>query len=190
MKIPGDISGYYYMVLILAGIFIIICIFRIRHMLLDLHRKRRGLHQFFTCHGKERWGPPIRVKEWQHNAIRHLIAQRDTLENDTWQMKNRRNNLAEMEQVESEKLSKLEASGLNTKADDEMQESMFISFEISRSRAKLEDLRSRIQQKDTIIHSMEQAKLQVNKCLKSYSEGENPRLPVINLIRGLFFDLR
>jgi len=189
MKISGALSGYYFMVLILAGIFIIICIFLIRHMVLDFRRKRRGLHQFFTCHGKERWGPQIKVKEWQRTAIRHLIAQRDTLDNDTWQMKNRRNNLAEMEQVESKKLSALETSRPNSKVDADIQKSMFNDFEITRSRAKLEDLRNRIQQKDTLIRSMEQARQRVNKCLKAYSKGENPRLPVLNYIRGLFFDL-
>jgi hypothetical protein len=45
------------------------------------------------------------VKEWQRNAIRHLIAQRDTLDNDIWQMNNRRNNLAEMEQEAQKKHS-------------------------------------------------------------------------------------
>lgn len=92
------------MITILAGIVIIVCIFRARHMLLDIHRTRLSLHPFFTFHGIERWGPPARVKGWQRNAIRHLIAQRETLDNDIWQMKNRRNNLAEMEEEEKKSI--------------------------------------------------------------------------------------
>jgi hypothetical protein len=190
MILPGVLTGYYYLIPILAGIFIILCIFRIRHMFLDIHRTRQGLQQFFTCHGKERWGPPARVKDWQHNAIRHLIAQRETLENDTWQMKNRRNNLAEMEQEEQKKLSELGIAEQKAQAADDKEKSLFIEFEISRNKAKTEDLRNRIQEKDIIIRSMEQALQRANKCLKSYSGGKNPRLPVSRYILGLFFDLR
>jgi hypothetical protein len=159
-------------------------------MLLDIHRKRLGLIQFFTCHGKERWGPRARVKEWQRNAIRYLLAQRDTLDNDLWQMNNRRNNLAEMEQEEQKKRSELELSGISAKTLEDPDKSLFIEFEITLNMTKIEDLRHRIQQKDSGIHSMELARDHVKKCLTSYSKGENPRLPVIRYIRGLFFDLR
>jgi hypothetical protein len=188
MTIQGYPVGYY-MILVLSGIVIII-FFRVRHMVLDIHRARRGLQQFFTCHGKERWGPPVRVKEWQRNAIHHLIAQRETLDNDIWQKKNRRNNLAEMEKEEQNRLSELLISEINTKAGDDMEKSRFIEFEIARSKVKIEELKKNIQEKDESIHSMELAKQLVNTCLKSYSKGKNPRLPVQKYIRGLFFDLR
>jgi len=42
--------------------------------------------------------------EWQRNTIPHLIAQRETLDNDIWQMTNRRNNLAEMEEEEKKSI--------------------------------------------------------------------------------------
>jgi hypothetical protein len=177
------------MILILPWI-VIIGFFRARHILLDIHRARRGLQQFFTCHGKERWGPPVKVKEWQRNAIHHLIAQRETLDNDIWQMKNRRNNLAEMEKEEENRLSELIISEINSKAGDEEDKSRFIEFEIARCRVKIGELQKRIHQKDMNIHSMELAKQLVNTCLKSYSRGKNPRLPVLKYIRGLFFDLR
>lgn len=189
MIIQGDFAGYYYLVPVLAGI-LIIGILRVRHMVLDHHRDRRGLHRFFTCHGKERWGPPVRVKEWQHNAIRHLIAQRETLDNDIWDLKNRRNNLAEMEKEEQKKLSDLKISQITPREARDLDKSLFIEFEISRCLAKIGDLRNRLQQKDTMISSMEQAQKLVNTCLRSYIKGENPRLPVQKYLRGLFFDLR
>jgi len=189
MIVEGDLAGYYYLVPALAGI-LIIGILRVRHMVLDHHRNRRGLRQFFTCHGKERWGPPVRVKEWQHNAIRHLISQRETLDNDIWQLKNRRNNLAEMEKEEQKKLSDLTISQIKSREAKDLDKSLFIEFEISRNLAKIGDLRNRLQQKDRIISSMEQAKQLANICLRSYIKGENPRLPVQKYLRGLFFDLR
>jgi predicted RNase H-like nuclease (RuvC/YqgF family) len=190
MTTPGEIKGFLYPILVLVGILVVISSFRIRHVVLDLHRSRRGLQQFFTCHGKERWGPPIRVNEWRRNAIRHLIARRETLENDLWQMKNRWNNLVEMEREEQKKFSELEIAELNSKAAGDVEKSRFIAFEISRNMIKTEDLRKRITEKEVRIRSMENALQRVNKCLKSYMKGENPRLPVIRYIRGLFFDLR
>jgi predicted RNase H-like nuclease (RuvC/YqgF family) len=129
------------------------------------------------------------VKEWQRNAIRHLIAQRDTLDNDIWQMNNRRNNLAEMEQEAQKKLSELELSGISTRTLEDTEKSLFIEFEITLNKTKIEDLRRRLEQKDASIQSMEQARNQVKRCLTSYSKGENPRLPVMRYIRGLFFYL-
>ena len=81
-------------------------------------------------------------------------------------------------------------SEINSKAGDDMEKSRFIEFEIARCKVKIEELKKRIRQKDSNIHSMEIAKQQVNTCLKSYSKGKNPRLPVQKYIRGLFFDLR
>jgi|GEM_PF-3893571 len=188
MIVQGDLTGSYYTILML-GVIVIIML-RIRHMLLDIHRTRLGLLRFLTCHGKERWGPRARVKEWQRNVIRHLIAQRDTLDNDIWLMKNRRNNLEELKKEEQKKLSELELSEINARTLDDTDKFLFIKFEITLNKAKIEDLRNRIQQKDTSIHSMEQARDRAKKCLASYSKGENPRLPVIRYIRGLFFDLR
>jgi hypothetical protein len=190
MTTPEEIKGYFYPILVLGGVLIVLCSFRIRHVVLDLHRGRRGLQQFFTCHGKERWGPPVRVNEWRRNAIRHLIAQRETLNNDLWQMKNRRNNLVEMEQEEQKKFSDLGITEQNSKEAGDIEKSRFIGFEISRNRIKTADLRNRIQEKEAIIRSMENALQNVNNCLKSYTKGENPRLPVMRYIRGLFFDLR
>ncbi|MEI7432940.1 MAG: hypothetical protein WCJ93_01675 [Methanomicrobiales archaeon] len=190
MIIPVDFKDYYYPILLLAGILLFLCIFRIRHMLLDIHRGRRGLQQFLTCHGKERWGPPVRVKEWRRNAIRHLIAQRETLDNDIWQIKNRRNNLAEMEREERRKLSELNRARKNAKMAGNTDQSLFIGFEISRNNAKTEDLNKRILDKEVTIHSMEQALKHADGCLTSYMKEENPRLPVMRYIRGLFFDLR
>jgi hypothetical protein len=190
MIIPGDFKGYYYPLLVLAGILILLCIFRIRHMMLHIHRFNRGLQQFFTCHGKEWWGPPVRVKEWRRNATRHLIAQRETLDNDIWQIKNRRNNLAEMEREEQAKLSELNRAGQSAKKAGDNDQSLFIEFEISRNKANTEDLKIRIQEKEVIIRSMGQAMKRADGCLKSYMKEENPRLPVMRYIRGLFFDLR
>ena len=185
----GYLTGYYFIIPVMAVI-VITGIFRIRHMVLDLHRTRRGLQQFFTCHGNERWGPPLRVKEWQRNAVRHLIAQHETLDNDIWQLKNRRNNLSEMEKEEQKRLSELILSELNSRAAEDLEKSLFLDFEISRSRAKIEDVRKRIREKDTVVLSMEKVKLEVTMCLKAYIRGGNPRLPVKKYIRGLFFDLR
>ncbi len=180
---------YYYIVLpVLAGI-LILCIIRIRHMMHDFHRNRNGLCQFFTCHGRERWGPPLKVKEWQRNAIRHLIAQRETLDNDMWQMENRRNNLAEMEREEQKKVTELGLLALQSKMSADSVKSQFIDFELNRNKAKIEELRNRIRQKDTVIRSMDHARRHVTECLVSYGRGENPRLPVLGYIRGLFFDL-
>ena len=180
--------NYYLALPVLTGIFIF-CITRIRHMMHDFHRNRRGLCQFFTCHGKERWGPPLKVKEWQRNAIRHLVAQRETLDNEMWQMENRRNNLAEMEREELKKVTELELLALQSKMSADSAKSQFINFELTRNNAKIEDLRNRIRQKDTVIRSMDHARRHVTECLVSYGRGENPRLPVSDYIRGLFFDL-
>jgi hypothetical protein len=185
---PGDLSGYF-LILSFAGI-IIISLFRTRHILWDLRRMKHGLSLFVTCHGKERWGPPARVKEWRRNAVRHLIAQRESLENDLWQLRNRRNNLAEMCREEQKKLSALKIAELNAKETGDLVQFRFIEFEISRNKVKFKELKDRILQKDTLIHSMEEARYRVNSCLLSYSKGENPRLPVPEYIRGLFFDLR
>jgi histidinol-phosphate/aromatic aminotransferase/cobyric acid decarboxylase-like protein len=190
MTIPGEIKGYLYPILVLAGILIVISSFRIRHMVLDLHRSRRGLQQFFTCLGKERWGPPFRVNEWRRNAIRHLIAQRETLDNDLWQMKNRWNNLREMEREEQKKISELEIEEQKSSVTGDVEKSRFIRFEISRNMIKTGDLRNRILEKEVRIRSMENDLQRINKCLRSYMKGENPRLPVIRYIRGLFLDLR
>ena len=53
----SNLTYYYYMLPILIGIFIL-CIFRIRHMVLDLHRTRRGLCQFFYLSRKRKVGTP------------------------------------------------------------------------------------------------------------------------------------
>jgi hypothetical protein len=184
----GSLICHYFMLSVLAGM-IILCLLRIRHMLRDIHRTREGLCKFITCHGKERWGPPVRVKEWQRNAIRHLIAQRETLDNDIWQLKNRQNNLAEMEQEELKKVSELVLSKLQSKNAGDREKSLFIKFELIRNRAKSRDLKHRKKQKDIAVRSMEHARQHVTDCLRSYSEGENPRLPVSGYIRGLFFDI-
>lgn len=189
MAIQGSLAGYYYIIPFMAGI-VVTGVFLIRHMLQDLHRTRRGLQQFFTCHGKERWGPPLRVREWQRNAVRHLIAQRETLDNDIWEIKNRRNNLAEMEKEEQKRLSALIMSEMNSRMAEDLEKSLFLDFEISLSEAKIKDIRKRIQEKENVILSMEKVKLQVIICLKAYSRGNNPRLPVKKYIRGLFIDLR
>jgi hypothetical protein len=190
MTTPGETKSFFYLVLVLGGILIVISSFLIRHAVLDIRRGRRGLQQFFTCHGKERWGPPVRVNEWRRNAIYHLIAQRETLDNDLWQLKNRRNNLAEMEREEENKFSELEIAEQDSKEAGDIEKSRFIEFEMSRNRIKRGDLRTRILEKESIINSMEKALQRINNCLISYMKGENPRLPVLRYIRGLFFDLR
>jgi hypothetical protein len=190
MTTPGEINSFFYLVLVLVGILIVISSFGIRHAVLDTRRGRRGLQKFVTCHGKERWGPPVRVNEWRHNAIRHLIARRETLDNDLWQLKNRRNNLTEMEREEENKLSELGIAKHASKEAGDSKKSRFIEFELSRNRIKRGDLRTRILEKEATISSMEKVLQRVNKCLKSYIKGENPRLPVLRYIRGLFLDLR
>jgi hypothetical protein len=185
MAIQGYLAGYYYIIPVIAGV-VLIGVFRIRHMVLDFHRTKRGLQQFFTCHGKERWGPPLRVMEWRRNAIRHLIAQHETLENDVWQIKNRRNNLSEMEKEEQNRLSELIQSAMNLRAAGDLEKLQFLDFQISRSKVKIEDLRKRILEKDTVVLSMEKVKQQVNACLKAYIRGNNPRLPAKKNIRDCF----
>jgi hypothetical protein len=189
MSIPGNFRDYYPL-LLLAGVVIILCIFRVRHKLQDIRRKRRGLCQFFTCHGKERWGPPAKIKEWQRTSIRHLIARRESLDNDIWQMKNKRNNLAEMQSEELKKYSELEREKTTTYSDEDNEKFLFIEFEIFRNKVKTEYLRNHISQKDRTLQSMEDARQRINECLKSYTKGDNPRLNRLNSIKGLFFDLR
>lgn len=129
------------------------------------------------------------MREWQRTAIRHIIVQRDTLDSDIWQMNNRRNNPVEMEQ-EEKKRSGVELSGISAKNLDDTEKSRFIEFGVTQNKINIEDLRHRIQQKDIRILAMEQAREKIKKCLTSYSKVDNPRLPVMRYIRGLFFDMR
>ena len=104
-------------------------------------------------------------------------------------MENRRKNLAEMEQEERKKITRTRTlvhyNPSGTEVDSE--KSQFIEFELTRNKAKIEDLKNRIRQKDIAIHSMEHARRRVTECLISYSKGENPRLPVLGLYQGIIF---
>ncbi len=104
-------------------------------------------------------------------------------------MNNRRNNPVEMEQ-EEKKRSGVELSGISAKNLDDTEKSRFIEFGVTQNKINIEDLRHRIQQKDIRILAMEQAREKIKKCLTSYSKVDNPRLPVMRYIRGLFFDMR
>ena len=56
---------------------------------------------------------------------------------------------------------------MKIKAADGKEKSLFIEFEISRRKAKTEDVRNCIQQKDAIICKLEQARHRVMNCLTS-----------------------
>ena len=56
MILQGDLTGFYYLIL-LTGLIIIIITLRIRHILLDIHRSRLGLIQFFTLSWQREVGP-------------------------------------------------------------------------------------------------------------------------------------
>ena len=177
-------------ILVIFVIGIIMAVLRYKRVKHIQKLRKKGLRQFFTCAGRERWGYSDKIALWKNNEIKYLLVKIKPINNEISKLQFSIEGLKDRDIS----LNNLQAQQIialnNAKMLHDQNLISMMQQKVRNTQANIQENSHQIKRKQEKINSLRKTEKRAKDCINAYKHGKNPQLPLIQKILGLFFYLK